>query len=241
MMPLTLPSGTGMRARHFTPMVLALALAGTALVVHTVGKWMNYTRAPSGWSESADRVPVQLGSISLKVPANLMRRVEERIAGGPVERLSLAVLWPSMDGYSEFNARLFADSGDRSPVMLIGATATGALPEMNTSERLERVWMSLASGDPLPGPAGLALLPLPGDAESGTGFVAHRAEAGTLFAARCFTPRDAALAANCERSIRVAPGLFVTYRFRQALLEHWRGMDAAVTSLIAELRPEAAS
>jgi hypothetical protein len=241
MMPLILPSGTGMRARHFTPMVLALALAGTALVVHTVGKWMNYTREPSSWSESVERVPVRLGGIDLKVPANLMRRVEERISGGPVERLSLAVLWPSMEGYSEINARAFADSGDHSPVMLIGLVAEGATPDMDTSERLARVWMSLASGDPLPGPAGLALLPLPGDSSSGTDFVAHRSEGGKLFAARCFTPRDAALAANCERTIRLAPGFLVTYRFRQSRLDTWRDMDAAVEALVSSFRTEASS
>lgn len=241
MMPLTLPGGTGIEARHFTSMVFALALAGTALVAHTVGNWLTYTRGPTGWSDSRERVPVTLGTIELKVPANMMRRVEERIAGGPVDRLSLAVLWPSMEGYSELNARAFADPSDTSAVILVALEPTLTADIMDTSERLTQVWLSLASGDPLPGPAGLALLPLPGDPASGTDFVAHRSEAGRLFAARCFTPRDKALAATCERSIRLGDGLFATYRFRQAQLEHWQKLDDGIASLASALSPKPAS
>ncbi|WP_186396274.1 hypothetical protein [Stappia sp. TSB10GB4] len=241
MMPLTLPGGTGVEARHFTSMVVALALAGTALLAHTVGSWLNYTRGPTGWSDSRERVAISLGDVQLKVPANMMRRVEERIAGGSVDRLSLAVLWPSMEGYSEFNARAFADPSDTSAVMLVSLEPLATADIMDTSERLTHVWLSLASGDPLPGPAGLALLPLPGDAASGTDFVAHRSQDGRLFATRCFTPRDKTLAASCERSIRLGHGLFATYRFRQWQLEHWQSLDDGVAALVARFAPQPAS
>ena len=81
----------------------------------------------------------------------------------------------------------------------------------------------------------------PGDPASGTDFVAHRSEAGRLFAARCFTPRDKALAATCERSIRLGDGLFATYRFRQAQLEHWQKLDDGIASLASALSPKPAS
>uniref|UniRef100_UPI003BA8B0BB hypothetical protein n=1 Tax=Stappia sp. TaxID=1870903 RepID=UPI003BA8B0BB len=233
MMPLTLPSGTGMRARHFAAIVLALALVGTAYVAHTVGNWMNFARAPSTWSERDVPLPITLGTLELSVPANLMRRVEERVAGGALERVNLAVLWPSLEGYSELRSRMFSDSGDMSPVFHI-ALADDATT-METSERLKRVWLSLASGEALPGPDGLALLPLPGDTSSGTDFVAHNVSGDGVFAARCFTPRDRALAANCERSIRVGERLFVTYRFRQAWLSDWRSLDARISALAGSL------
>lgn len=235
MMPMTLPNGTGMRARHFTPMVVALALVGTALVAHTVGKWMSYTNQPSGWSESRERVPVRIGAIARSIPANMMRHSSERAGLGEDDTLHLAVLWPSLEGYTEFNARAFADPGDRSPVMSLTLRAdTGGL---DTSERFERVWISLAAGDAFPGPEGLALLPLSGDGLAGTDFVAHRNDGGKLFAARCFTPRDRALAANCERTIRVDGGLMATYRFRQAHLADWRTMDSTITALVASFAP----
>jgi hypothetical protein len=234
-MPMSLPNGTGMRARHFTPIVLALARAGTALVAHTVGSWMSFARAPSGWSARAEHIPVSLGTLTLSIPANMMRRVEERVAGGSLERVNLSVLWPSMEGYSELRARDFADAGDRSPVLNIALSDDAET--MDTSERLRRVWLSLAAGESLPGPEGLALLPLPGDSASGTDFVAHRAEPEGLFAARCFTPREKSLAANCERSIRIGDRLFATYRFRQAQLANWRELDARVGALVASLRP----
>ncbi|WP_037546800.1 hypothetical protein [Stappia stellulata] len=235
MMPITLPNGTGMRARHFTPMVVALALVGTALVAHTVGKWMSYTSQPSSWTQSRERVPVDIGDIRQAIPANMMRHSAERAAGGAVDTLHLAVLWPSLEGYTQTNARDFADTGDRSPVISLALRAdTGAL---DTNERFTQVWMSLASADAFPGPEGLALLPLAGDGLAGTDFVAHRNDGGKLFAARCFTPRDQALAANCERTIRIGTGLLATYRFRQTHLADWRRMDAAIASLVASFAP----
>lgn len=233
MMPLTLPSGTGMRARHFAAIVLALALVGTAYVAHTVGNWLNFTRVTASWSERDAPLPVTLGSLNLSIPANLMRRVEERISGAPLDRVNLSVLWPSLEGYSETRARAFSDTGDTSPVLHIALDDDATT--MSTSERLKQVWLSLATGEALPGPAGLALLPLPGDGTSGTDFVAHNVSGDGVFAARCFTPRDRALAANCERSIRIGERLFVTYRFRQAWLSDWRSLDARIGALAGSL------
>ena len=235
MMPLTLPNGTGMRARHFTPMVVALALVGTVLIAHTVGKWMSYTNQPTTWTQSSERVPVTIGEISHNIPANMMRHSRERTAGTSVDTLHLAVLWPSLEGYSDANAEAFADLGDRSPVVTLALRAD--TQSLDTSERFKKVWMSLAAGDALPGPAGLALMPLTGDGLAGTDFVAHRNDRGKLFAARCFTPRDQALAANCERSIRVGPGLLATYRFRQVHLQSWQTMDRAISQLVASFKP----
>ncbi|SDU22067.1 hypothetical protein [Stappia sp. ES.058] len=235
MMPMTLPNGTGMRARHFTPMVVALVLVGTALVANTVGKWMTYTSQPSSWTQSPERVPVTIGDIARSIPANMMRHSNERAGGGEIDTLHLAVLWPSLEGYSQETARAFADPGDRSPVLSLSLRAdTGGL---DTNERFERVWMSLAAGDAFPGPEGLALLPLAGDGLAGTDFVAHRNDGETLFAARCFTPRDQALAANCERTIRTGAGLLATYRFRQVHLRDWRSMDGAIATLVASFAP----
>lgn len=233
MMPLILPGGTGMRARHFTPIVLALALAGTALVAHTVGSWMSYVRQPSGWTARPQPQAVLLGDTRLSVPANLIRRAEERVASGRLKRLNLAVLWPTLEGYSEPRARAFADASDASAVIRLALTEDAG--GMDTSERLEKVWLTLAGGEALPGPSGLALLPLPGDASAGADFVAHRALDDGLFAARCFTPRDKALAASCERSIRLGDGLFLTYRFRQALLADWRRLDDRLAGLVRAL------
>jgi hypothetical protein len=235
MMPMTLPNGTGMRARHFTPMVVALALVGTALVAHTVGKWMSYTSRPSSWTQSAERVPVTIGTVAQSIPANMMRHSDERAGAGDVDTLHLAVLWPSLEGYTQANARAFADPGDRSPVVSLTLRADAG--GLDTSERLERVWMSLSAGEAFPGPEGLALLPLAGDGLAGTDFVAHARNGGKLFAARCFTPRDQALAANCERTIRTKTGLMATYRFRQVHLADWRAMDGAIATLVASFAP----
>lgn len=149
MMPMTLPNGTGMRARHFTPMVVALVLVGTALVANTVGKWMTYTSQPSSWTQSPERVPVTIGDIARSIPANMMRHSNERAGGGEIDTLHLAVLWPSLEGYSQETARAFADPGDRSPVLSLSLRAdTGGL---DTNERFERVWMSLAAETRFPG------------------------------------------------------------------------------------------
>lgn len=232
MMPITLPTGTGMRARHFTPLVLALALAGTALVAQTVRGWVSYARTPSSFSETRTSLETEMAGLALSIPGNMLRHgLPPAGADRASDSLDLTVLWPSMEGYSQANADAFADFGDTSPVMSVALRADDG--QMDTNTRFEKVWLSLAAGDALPGPAGLALLPLVADSSAGTDFVAHRSENGQLFAARCFTPRDRNLAATCQRTLRSETGLVVSYRFRQAHLADWRKLDGAMRGLVA--------
>ncbi|MBL6432149.1 MAG: hypothetical protein HPM95_17700 [Alphaproteobacteria bacterium] len=149
------------------------------------------------------------------------------------------MLWPSLEGYTQANARSFADPGDRSPVVSLALSADAG--GLDTNERFERVWMSLSAGS--------------SSGAGGTGPVAAcrrsgwrariswptQRDGGKLFAARCFTPRDQALAANCERTVRTATGLMATYRFRQVHLADWRAMDGAIATLVASFAPLARS
>ncbi len=232
MMLLTLPESTGMRARHFTPMVVALALAGVALLFHTIGGWIAYTDDTSRWSGSAETISIELADATLNVPANLIRHPEQRQPGARLDRLDLAMLWPSGEGYSAAAARDFSDTGDTSPVVLVTLQADDQT--MGTDERFARVLRSLAAGEALPGPGGLSLLPLSGDGTAGTDFVAHSTDTSSgAYAARCFTPRDKALAANCERTVRLGEKVLLTYRFRQAHLTDWQAMDARISALVA--------
>ena len=75
-------------------------------------------RAPAALTGQSEPVPVTLGALSLRVPANYIQNPAAR-SGGPQESLSLAALFPSWQGYSAELARQFQGNAPNSAVVRI--------------------------------------------------------------------------------------------------------------------------
>lgn len=231
MIPLSLPRATGLPPCAFTLLLLALTVLASAHIAGTIGQWVSYSRGGSAWTSDAGRISVFIGDRPFAIPANMIRHANQRAENRRLERISIAVVWPEMLGYDESRSSAFADTGDRSPMILI--SIENDRTTIGTRERLEKVYRRLTDARPLPGPEGLSLLPLAGSQAGGSDYVAFDPGDQTGFAARCFSPTDPALAAMCQRDIRLEGDLLLTYRFRQTHLADWQALDRKIRRLVA--------
>ncbi len=243
--PLASPRPTGMKTVHFTGLILALAMLGSAMMMKTVGEWVTFTRNDISWSEERTLVNLRIGNTPIHAPANMVRYNSQRVDGRRLEKLDLAVLAPDMRGYDASVAEAFADTSRKSPLILITIEANST--SLPTQERMRKVYPALATGEPIPGPADLMLLPISskkirgvGEAAAtepsgGSDFVVYSNDATEGFASRCFVPTDRSVAALCHREIRISSELILTYRFRQGQLRSWRQMDAKIQTLAKRL------
>ncbi|MBA5777620.1 hypothetical protein H2509_10845 [Stappia sp. F7233] len=235
MTPANLPRSTGGIATQFTGVVLALALVGTAFVFKTAGQWLSHANPHGDWTEETHPVDVDLAGRDFTIPANMIRHAPQRTATAPTDRVDLAVLWPDMKGYEQELAAGFMDASDNSPLILVSIETDSK--SQGTSELLDNVYRTLAVGEPAKGPGGLSLLWLSDGKNGGTDFVAFEEGSAPRFAARCFTPTNAGLAATCQRDIRLGDDLMVSYRFRQSYLSSWSSLERKIGALVQSFQP----
>ncbi|HWU54770.1 MAG TPA: hypothetical protein VN175_04650 [Rhizomicrobium sp.] len=188
--------------------------------------------APTGQSSL---VNLRVHGISFAIPANYIENARAR-AGGDMNALTLVALFPSWQGYSESQARLFSSNAPDSP--LVRLSLRGDPNNLKAEDRLNRVYkphMVNAEGEA--GPFGLTHYGFA--PESGYG-------ASDLFAG---DSTKGLLLLLCERASvefpspsclaidrPLAPDLSYSYRFKRAYLGHWREIAADVDRLIAKFR-----
>lgn len=180
-------------------------------------------------------VELRLHGISFAVPANYIENAKAR-SGGDMEALTLVALFPSWQGYSESQARLFAGNAPNAPLIRLSLRAdTNGL---TARERLERIYRpSLADAQGEQGPFGLTrygFVP-----ESGYGdddlFAGENKNGLMLFL--CERTSAQFPSPNCLAiDRRLAPELSYSYRFKRAYLGRWQEIAAGVDQLIARFR-----
>jgi len=189
-------------------------------------------RSPAALTGQSEPVPVTLGALSLRVPANYIQNPAAR-SGGPQESLSLAALFPSWQGYSAELARQFQNNAPNSAVVriLIRRDANG----MDAATRLARIYgPNLVALEGASGPFGLRQYGFAADSgyEKTDLFVGGSGKGLLLFL--CGRPAADLPSPNCQATDRpLANGVSYSFRFKRAWLARWRELSGGVDALIA--------
>jgi len=180
-------------------------------------------------------VRVALGREVFVVPADLVRFpagvAAEAARSGTVEteRLELAIDWRRLPGFDE------APGSPRLHLALVAGD-----DPVPAATRLERIYRPFFEGEEIAGPDGLAGHRLA--AASGYGgetlfYEPDTPETGKMpFMIRCGSETSSLAPALCFRRVALSANLRLEYRYRRDQLDRWRGIDAAVTTLIARIR-----
>ena len=180
-------------------------------------------------------VQVTVRGTPFAIPANYIESSAAR-AGGEMDSLALAVLFPSWRGYSEGQARLFIGNAPDSPVIRL--SLRGSPNYLDERARLDRIYMPYIR-DPKGsvGPFGLTQYAF----ASNTGYERDDLFAGQndkgLVLLLCERASAELPSPNCLAIDRpLARNLSFSYRFKRAYLARWREMSAGVDGLIMKFR-----
>jgi hypothetical protein len=181
---------------------------------------------------TTDRAPVRLavGAEELAIPGNMIRSDRAR-RGGPVERIDLALYWPTFDGYSDELADAFRNDGPKAPIVY--ATISTRDEQLDSTGRLDEVYARFFVDKPLPGPSGLVGRRLKPESGYGSEIVYFMPSEPRPFVARCLAEASPEVPATCLRDVNFGRGLSVLYRFNRDLLADWRTLDAGMQKLVA--------
>lgn len=210
-----------------TTMVIGV-LAVLASGLSVAGKHFGEELVLGANTPSREMHHITIGQDTITLPANVIRFETQR-RSGPAEQVSIFLSWPELEGYSRENAILFSDP--RRSDRLIFAEFSQSVMSRDMSGRVEPIYSRLFTGEPTPGPAGLAVHVL--SRKSGFGderLLTADMPDGTVYAVRCLLPEatQPATSADCLRDVRVGRDLTLLYRFSSALLPQWRQIDLAV-------------
>ena len=179
-------------------------------------------------------VHIQLGGVSLQIPAALIRPGPQR-DGGELSRLDLALDSTDFGAAKPRPASADAASGlDR--VFLVALTRPDTIGD--PAARLNELHGRFLEPDLANGPAGLMLRRFRAASPYAGEELLFAPPDGRLFWARCPTPIEAprgALAPVCLTELR-RDGLDLQLRFDPSQLERWAEMEAGLTALLAEWR-----
>jgi hypothetical protein len=178
-------------------------------------------------------VRIGIRGLKLKVPA---RYIESRAArsGGDQDVVPLFAALPDMRGYSDTETALFAGNAADSPVVhLLLRADTNSL---DMKSRLVRIYMPYIT-DSAGEEDRFALTRYSFRADSGYGrddlYAGNNGE--SLFL--CERPAQDIPSPNCLSIARpVAPGVYLSYRFKRAQISHWREIGEDANRLIAGFR-----
>jgi len=180
-------------------------------------------------------VELRLRDTGFAVPANYIENAKAR-AGGDMEALTLVALFPSWQGYSEDQARLFASNAADSP--LIRLSLRGDTNGLTMRQRLERIYgPSLAGTKGEEGPFGLTHHAFVPDSGYGDDDLFAGEDRNQLMLFLCQRASVQFPSPNCLAiDRRLTPDLSYSYRFKRAYLGRWREIATGVDQLIGRFR-----
>jgi hypothetical protein len=188
--------------------------------------------APTGQSTL---VAVTVRGLPFAIPANYIENSAAR-AGGELDTLALAALFPSWRGYSDAQARLFAGNAPDSPV--IHLSLRGDSNDLNERARLDRIYMPyITDRQGAAGPFGLTQYAFAKESgyERDDLFAGENSKGLVLLL--CERPSAELPSPNCLAIDRpLAKNLSFSYRFKRAYLAHWLEMAAGVDQMLAKFR-----
>lgn len=185
-------------------------------------------------TDKATMVDLTVGGVAFAIPANFITSPAAR-NGGAQGSVALAALFPSWQGYSDADARLFAGNAPDSPVIRL--TLRGNAGNLSAADRLARIYLPYVTDDKgAGGPFELTrygFRPDSGYARNEL-FVGHAAAPVLLL---CERDAPDLPSPNCIAAERpIADGVTLSYRFKRAYLARWREMAAGADALMRKFQ-----
>jgi hypothetical protein len=200
--------------------IVVILLAGVA--IHFALSAYRDREALIGLSTDPAKVMLAIAGERLSIPANTLRIAATR-RGGPVERVELALHWPTLGGYSaEFAEDFAADLPGSAIVFASIAPREGPL---DATGRLDALYAHFFAGQPVAGPAGLVGRHLSRESGYGGEIVYFATGVPRPFVARCPAQSTPEVPATCIRDINFGRGLSLFYRFNRSMLGDWQALD----------------
>jgi len=212
-----------------------LTLVCVAILI--AGKLYGRTLIHAGHTSSTERFELKIGADRLSIPANMIRKDEQRHSGR-TKRVDLYIHWPSISGFRDHLAAEFNNvDPETNSIVFISIMTRATTRDM--AGRFDPVYRKVMTGGPLA--AGPELLAHTLSAEHG--YISERlvysapgVRGGERFVARCQDP-DAAqvVLAPCETEIHFGQTLTAQIRFPARLLIEWRGLHVALPVFLNDL------
>ncbi|MGH6879075.1 MAG: hypothetical protein ACREHV_17080 [Rhizomicrobium sp.] len=209
--------------------VLTAALGALFLAYYLAPNPTSLIEEHSSPSARTDAVHLSIGGLSLTVPANYLPYSSER-RGGARRQVTLYASLPDFQGYTQAAAAEFSGNGAKSPLlyMLVREenfdVAEGAV--------LQRIYLNdVIDRRGRPGPYGLREYVFRDDSGyRGEDLLVGR-DAGGEVVMRCASPGASTIGPTCFRTMRLAQGVALNYRFTRSHLSDWRGIARGVNRL----------
>jgi len=201
-----------------------------------LGWYLRPGAKPSGdtFTGQSAIVDLHVRGVPFAVPANYLEGGAAR-AGGDVDSLGLAALFPDMRGYAESDAALFHGNAPDTPVIRISLRADSV--SLDGKARLARIYRPYIQGAGTKGPFGLTQYAFAGNSGYERSELFAGESGAELLLFLCEKPSPDLPSPNCIAIDRpLAEGLSYSYRFKRAWLARWREMSGGVSGLIGRLR-----
>lgn len=202
-------------------------LALLSVAISTAGKWLGHSIAMAGYTDDTTPHEIVIGNDVIVAPSNVIR-FEQARRDGIAARLDLYLRYPGMDGYSLDSRDDFNGVDGRRTILFLSFEPR--IMSRDMSGRFQPIYRELVEQPGSPGPGGLTIhrfTQKSGYLDESLAVAERPGE--DPFVARCLTGAAAQQSlAPCERDVFVGDDLSLTYRFPEALLADWQGLDAAV-------------
>lgn len=213
-------------------------LAAASLFIMFAGKMYGRVLVNAGHTTDMQKYTIRIGSDVVAVPANMIRRDEER-QDGQASRLDLYIHWPTMSGYSERLSTAFNDIDPRTNSIIFISLAPRATT-FDMAGRFDTVYANVLTGPSRNEAGGLQSRKL----SEKHGYIGERlfySERDGLqherFVARCLEDGGAAgqVLAACTTEINLSETLSAQIRFPARLLQDWHRLDATLPVFVEHL------
>jgi hypothetical protein len=212
------------------PLVIMFALVFGAVGYIGYVLWPRWPGPPV--AHDAPPLPITIAGVAFNVPPAALRVPVQRRPGAH-ERIDLSYLWPSLEPPDPAAG---ASSPATRTLERLFVTISAAGDAMPPTERVKTIYPRYAVPEPVPGPAGLAVLAFrPGTPYQGEDLV-YDGDEPDRFLVRCSRNGSGPTPGTClyERRIEKAD---LVVRFPRDWLNEWRLVASSIERLIKSLRP----
>ena len=192
-------------------------------------------RVAAAPTDQSTLVDVTVWGQVFTIPANYIQNSAAR-AGGEQKSVTLAALFPSWQGYSDAEARLFAGNAPDSPVVRL--TLRGDANPLDAAARLARIYLPYIP-DPkgMTGPFGLTQYGFANNSGYGREELFTGEKDGKLMLFLCERQSPELPSPNCLATDQpLGESVSLSYRFKRAYLAHWRELSSGTNSLMARFQ-----
>jgi hypothetical protein len=192
-------------------------------------------KAPAVPTDLSTLVKLKVRGQAFAIPANYIQNSAQ--AGGEQQTVALAALFPSWQGYSGAEARLFAGNEADSPIVRLSLHAD-ANP-LDAPARLSRIyWPYISDPEGMASPFGLTTYRFAKKSGYAREDLFVGRLNGKLLLFLCEQPSQELPGPNCLATDQpIGKSVSLSYRFKRTYLARWRELSSGVNTLMARFQP----